>query len=194
MPFDREIHLGYVGADAVWNFADRIGANILNNQRKTPKLVSKDQFLKTNSGIGFAQAIHDKYSPALRQAYINTILAMGWKIVTPLDITPPSGGHLSYYLDVVSPWGRRETRIWSLDIHFDPDECGDGPDDVTVGVNLSSRYIPTMLDMHDVHGGMGSVIKLNQVLMNQIAICKRELVALIPELHDADVYIKEIFH
>jgi len=194
MPFDREIHLGYVGVDAVWNFARRIGADIIEDSGRTTKILTESDIRSKNWQAQLDPAICDKYQPILRQAYCNAILAQGWKIIPNHKVKNIRGSHSKDHIYVESPWGLREASYWHLDIYFDPNEVGDSPEEITLGVDLSGRYFPKMLDMHDTFGTMGSVIQLNQKLMDQIAICKRELIKVIPELHDAEVYIKEIFY
>ena len=194
MPFDREIHFGYVGPTRVWDFASRIGADIIDDSTRTTKLVTEADFRANPHRAQLDPTVCTKYEPLLRQAYRNTILAQGWQIVPAKNIANKRGPHYKDHVYVNCPWGIREASFWNIDTYFDPYEVGDGVEEITLGVDLSGRYFPKMLDMHDAHGTMGSVILFNQVLMNQIAICKRELIAVIPELHDAEVYIKEIFY
>lgn len=194
MPFDREIHFGYVGPTRVWDFASRIGADIINYSTHTTRIVTEVDFRTKPQSAQLDPNVCAKYEPLLRQAYCNTILAQGWQIIPAKNIANKQGPHCNDHIYVNSPWGIREASFWNIDTYFDPHEVGDGVEEVTLGVCLSGRYFPTMLDMKDPYGTMGSVILFNQDLVNLIDICKRELIGVIPELHDADVYIKEIFY
>ena len=194
MPFDREIHFGYVGPTQVWDFASRIGANIIDDSTRTTRIITEADFRTKPQRAQLDPAVCTKYKPLLRKAYCNTILAQGWQIIPAKNIANKQGPHCKDHIYVNCPWGIREARLWDIDIYFDPHEVGDGVEEVTLGVNLSGRYFPTMLDMKDPYGAMGSIILFNQTLMDQIAICKRELIAAIPEMQDAEVYVKEIFY
>jgi hypothetical protein len=53
-----------------------------------------------------------------------------------------------------TPWGKRSVIPIQLSYCYDPDECGDDPEDAVYGVALSARYWPSLLDMHDQHGSL----------------------------------------
>lgn len=53
-----------------------------------------------------------------------------------------------------TPWGLRTVVPISLMFHYDPDECGDSVEDAVLGVALSARYKPSLLDMRFAHGGL----------------------------------------
>jgi len=41
---------------------------------------------------------------------------------------------------------------------------------------------------------MGSCIVLDKEFFDKVEICKRELIAQIPELYDGEIYIRDIFY
>jgi hypothetical protein len=187
MPADREIHFGYVGPDKAFDFVERIGCKFKGDNGRT---ITKKAFITSgSSSINITD--YKKLEPKLRRAYVNTIVALGWKIV-------PINDHPVYqndrHIGVESPWGYRTASPWDLYPHFDPNEMNESVDELTIGVNLSSRYTPTLLDIKDKNGTLGSSLIINKTLLDTIEICKRELIKEIPEMHDAEVYIREIFY
>ena len=190
MPFDREIHLGYVGPDKVFDFIDRMKFRLVNNNDVVINL-SKDDFRKTEDQFYINDADISVLQPKLRKAYMNTIRAFGWDYG---KIVGAKRADAARYIGVISPWGNREAVVWGINVYYDPYEVSDTTEEITLGVDLSGRYFPTMLDMKDPHGTMGSVITIDNDLLNNVKICKDELVKEIPELYDAELYIKEIFY
>lgn len=190
MPFDREIHLGYVGPDKVFDFIQRMNLTVVDRE-DDPVKQTANQFRQNPEGFDISTADKIILIPKLRTAYINTIQAFGWQHG---KIVGKNTANDSRYIGIISPWGNREAVVWDLDVYFDPHEVGDSAEEITLGVDLSGRYFPTMLDMKDPHGTMGSVITFNQELLDKVKVCKDELVKEIPELYDAELYVKERFY
>lgn len=187
MPCDREIHFGFVGPSDVFNFADKIGSKITDRDGNT---ITADQFIAATDRC--ADFDDSDFRKKLRTAFINTVIALGWE--TGKIQSPSTLKNNQNYIGVVSPWGNRAAGIWDLDIQFDPYEIGDTAEDISFGVNLSSRYFPSILDMKNEHGALGSSIILNKELLDKIEICKQMLIDQIPELSDAVIYIRDIFY
>lgn len=187
MPYDRELHFGYVGPNKVFEFADRIGVPM--SDRESLAITLESFRANPNDGADFDT---NRFDAALRRAFIGTLDALGWEHgdIIVNGVTK----HDKKYIGVKSPWGIREAGIWRLHSQFDPYEMGDTPEQLTIGVNLSSRYFPSIIDMEDPHGTLGSVFKLNKELFDRVEICKRELIKEIPELHDAEVFLRDKFY
>jgi hypothetical protein len=186
MPYDKELHFGFVGPEKCFDFAERIKAKIVDYKDK-PTTVSKFRQKKYTINIDYDDTIKLK----LRTAFTNSISSLGWKIGTILNSTLSSD---TDYIGVISPWGDRAASVWRLKCQYDPHECGETPEELTFGVNLSSRYFPSIIDIIDEHGTLGSVFILNKDLFDKIEICKQELIKEIPELYNAEIYLREIFY
>ena len=101
--------------------------------------------------------------------------------------------HLSDgYFDVTTEYGTKTAAPWGLALQFDPHEVGEGPEHVTLGVDLSSRYFPTFIDMKNSHGTLDGIDF--DVMYHDIQIAKEEILKLVPELADAKVIIRDIFY
>jgi hypothetical protein len=191
MPYGKEIHFGFVGPEKSFAFATRIRSEMLDNNDKS---ITLEKFMKVNTGKKrFTSGVSLKdvgFNPKLKIAFINTVHAFGWTTGTLVDSTLPP----DQYIGVISPWGNRAASVWSLDCQYDPHENYEIPEELTLGVNLSARYFPSILDMKDEHGTMGSCIVLDKEFFDKVEICKRELIAQIPELYDGEIYIRDIFY
>lgn len=182
MPAACEIHLGFIGPKAIYDTIDALGLEVLDidgNPTTTDDLRSNSFDL-----IEFEAESLIKIEDLLDEAYKAVASRMGWTFVGQ-----GHGAHTVYD----TPFGRRETSSFSLCLTYDNDEIGDRPEDATIGVNLSSRYFPTVLDIDDEHGGLGTVIDIGS-LMPQIDICREEIVKRLPAFGEAKVLIREIFY
>ena len=187
MPYDRELHFGYVGPDKVFEFADRVGVPMCDHEGLAITLES----FRANPNDG-ADFDTNRFDAALRRAFIGTIESLGWEHgkVTLNGVIQNN----PRYIGVMSPWGAREAGVWRLQAIFDPNEMGDTPEQLTLGVNLSSRYFPSIIDMEDQHGTIGPVLTFDKALFDKIEVCKRELIKEIPELYDAEVFLRDKFY
>lgn len=89
--------------------------------------------------------------------------------------------------------GKREFSQMALQVYFDDDEMEEHfPDDVIVGISLSSRYYPVYLDWEDPCGGVWNFCFDDAKPM--IKIFRDKLVEIEPIFKTAKVYVKEIFY
>lgn len=182
MPADREIHLGFIGPQAIYNTIDALGLAVLDwheNPTTTNALRAKPFEL-----FEFEENSLATINDALEEAHKAVAARLGWTYV---------GQSANNYATYDTPFGRRETGCFSLCLVYDEDEIGDEPEDATIGVNLSSRYFPTLLDIESPHGALGSVIDFD-ALVPQIAICREEIVKRLPVFGEAKVFFREIFY
>jgi hypothetical protein len=191
MPVDREIHFGYPSAERAFEFAERIKVSIVDLDGNA--VVDYNKFLAVNDNercVDFNPGTC--YNTALYNAFLNTLVELNWE--TGEIVEPRSYANSDKYVGVKSPWGNRIARIWSLHSIYDPVELGDEKANFSIGVNLSSRYKPGILDMDNPHGGLDNAIVLNRDLFDRIDTCKRCLIDAIPELHDAEIFIRNVFY
>jgi len=183
MPADREIHLGFIGPDAIYNTIDTLGLQVLDWAEENPTTTSALRS-KPFDLFDFEGQSYDKIHAILREAYQAVAARLGWTFVGTTD---------NDYMLYDTPYGRRQTGGFSLCLQYDEDEIGDEPQDVTLGINLSSRYFPTVLDIESAHGVMRSVIEF-ETLQPRIEICREEIVKRLPAFAEAKVFIREIFY
>lgn len=193
MPVDREIHFGYPNAERAFEFAKRVGIDVVNLDDNT--VVSYDEFMAIDDSDCYASYDFDpgtRYDAVLRDAFVNTLDSLGWE--TGKIVEPKSYAKSNEHVGVNSPWGPRIARVWYVKTVYDPVELGDEKANFSIAVNLSGRYCPGILDMDNPHGGLDNAIVFNRELFDRIDVCKRNLVAAIPELHDAEIFIRNVFY
>jgi hypothetical protein len=190
MPYDIELQFGYPTSKQAFEFADRIGKYFtftFNGQRKSMmKMGEWEDFLKMPVNEQRAIRFSGSFEKPLKAASIETLAALEWKT---FKLENDLNGVM---IGVDSPWGARRARVWRMNVGFDPDEMGDT--ELTLGVNLSSRYYPSILDMQDESGTLGNCFSFNKENNRKIEICKEQIIKQIPEMHDAEVYIRQLFY
>ncbi len=179
MPSGREVHLGFPTAEKAWAWADRIGLPIADEDGA---IFTMQEWLEDPTEFGLEIGT-SRFEDHLRAAFLDTIQEMEWRAVE-------GSGH---YVKVSTPWGDRQAGVWNLNMLYDPGEIGDDPEDLSIGVNLSSRYFPAILDMQREHGTLGTIV-LDQEFMHCIEVCRRNLLKHIPELEGAEIYVREIWY
>lgn len=189
MPADREIHFGFPTAAKAWAWADRIGLPM--SDEGGAAIALQEWLANSDDSDLYLDVDTSRFDGPLRAAFMDTIQDMGWQ--TGRITGGGRGSRDDHYVGVITPWGNREAGVWGLYTHYDPVELGDRPEDLSIGVNLSSRYFPAILDMESEHGSFGTIV-LDQAFMDRIAVCKRNLIKHIPELDGAEIYIREIFY
>jgi hypothetical protein len=193
MPVDREIHFGYPNAKRAFEFAKRVGIDVVDLDANT--VVSYDEFMATDDSNRYASYDFDpgtRYDRVLRDAFVNTLDDLGWE--NGKIVEPKSYADSDEHVGVKSPWGSRIARVWYVKAIYDPVELGDQKANFSIAVNLSGRYCPGILDMDNPHGGLDNSVVLNKEFFDRIDVCKRNLVAAIPELHDAEIFIRNVFY
>ena len=174
MPAYSEIHLGFVGRSAVSNAIAALG--IVCNDGTQP--TAQDLI----NGFNFDNTDVDKLNPQIEAAYMATASRLGW-VHLATD---------SQFRDFDTPHGKRRTSIFGLSFNYDTDEIGDEPDDCSLGINLSARYFPTVLDISDPHGGLAPSNDLAR-LLSHAEICKQEIVKRLPAFEAAHIHLREVF-
>lgn len=106
---------------------------------------------------------------------------------------PVPHGHDGRYLLVTTPAGPREFAPFVFEYAYDPDEVGDRPEDLTVGVALTGRYFPVFVDWQYSHGGSGSPIRLDRATHKFIDAATRAISDAIPEFSDLPTHLAVVF-
>ncbi len=191
MPVDREIHFGYPNAERAFAFAKRIGIDVVGGKAETA--VDYDTYMNdTDKRSMYDFDTDGRFNKQLRDSFISTLDELGWK--TGEIAEPKHYANDNRYIGVHSPWGPRIARIWGLYSIYDPVELGDEKSNFSIAVNLSSRYKPHVMDMDNPHGGLDNAIVFDQEFFDRIEVCKRNIVKAIPEMHDAEVFIRNVFY
>ena len=183
MPADREIHLGFIGPDAIYRTIDALGLQVLDWEDEMPTTTSALRS-KPFDLFEFDEQSYLKVNAVLREAYQAVAARLGWTFIGTTD---------NDYMIYDTPYGRRQTGGFSICLTYDPDEIGDEPQDATIGIDLSSRYSPAVLDIESAHGGMRSVIEFEE-LQPRIEACREEIVKRLPAFTEAKIFIREIFY
>ena len=193
MPSGLEIHYGYPSPEKAWDFVSRRSDLEMVNYDDGGDPLSLEDFLAGKIEDGRPEPTESPAFDALvEQAFYNTLGALGWSYVKVKNKYNPS----KYDLVVDSPWGKRDARPWHCYVIYDPSEMGEDPQHLSLGINLSSRYFPGILDMKSTHGTIyeNIVFDTNNDLWKRAEVCKQEIIKLIPEMHDGEFYIREIWY
>jgi hypothetical protein len=176
MPMDKELWLG-VREDAA-----RLVANtLLGEDWKTMKSFQA----ALESGYAKDMPLGEKFfapcNQKLNGCYLEALQALG---------LTPKRSNANGYVITDTPSGRREMAGWSLGFQYDPNEVGAPP---VLGIGLTGRYFPTLLDWRDQHGTMDSCSDLGQVIAEAnkvIPIIHREL----PFTKDWGLLLVDVFY
>jgi hypothetical protein len=101
------------------------------------------------------------------------------------DITKESDD----YIFAETPEGEREFSHMRLEVHFDPYEMRERPEDALIGISISSRYFPVFADWRDPSGGMWNIQVSPETEEMQVA--RQCIVDGLPEFSTARYYVKE---
>ena len=189
MPQGNELHFGFSNSKDAFAFCKKAGIQIMGYDGTDDKFypITLAQFIEEPEGIENLKIPHE-IEVALENAYFKTLDELGWK----WQKQPSKMWPKEFDILVNSPWGVRKVYAWTLHLQHDPDEMGDGPEDLSVSINLSARYYPCLTDMKSEHGAMP--IKFNTETNRIIEIAKRHILEALPEMVDAELFIREIFY
>lgn len=183
MPADFEIHLGFVGPKAIYDAIETLNIPIYSFSDDSPVTVDA---LRSEPFKLFEIDETDlgPVADALQEAYMAIAARLGWSFIRHED---------EAYTIFDTPYGQRKTSPFSLCLCYDEDEIGDEPEDATFGINLSSRYYPSVLDVKNPHGTIGTTVDLES-MAPEIKICREEIVKRLPAFADAQVFFRQIFY
>ena len=144
----------------------------------------QDGFDKSWEALDSDGSVNDA-NDALVDAHYNACLEMGWK---------PKGKKkkntmIGEYPIFETPLGLREFSPFSLEVHYDPGEMGEGPEQAILGVAVSGRYFPTFIDWEDSSGTIWNLVCDHTQPMWVIA--KKHICTALPWMKDAKWVVKE---
>lgn len=171
MPTGQEIWFGVRGEDAMRTC----------NQLFGTKFQSEATFLADLEGGFDPHEDIDAHNEKLDACYPEALRAIG---LAPVKADGD-------YLVTKTPMGNRKMSCWDLAIQYDPYEVGDTH--ATIGVALSGRYFPTLLDWRDPHGTLMEAPDLREIIAEAdkvIPIIQREL----PFTKDWKLLLLDIFY
>lgn len=173
MAYGQELFLGVMGMPAIAQAIDGVGLAWTDD----------DGFLPESREKEIQAGLKDAQKAALEE--------LGLKLIEPEQIK--GGDKLDRgYFYVQGPDGVvRQTCIWGLELHYDPDECGDTEETAVCGVSLISRYFPVFLDWDKKHGGSGDPISLTPDALRQIEVARKHISKVLPFIGHAPITIKE---
>lgn len=170
MPSGMEIWYAVTGDDA------RVAANHLYGQ----SFKDEAEFLESVSDLD-DDPLLNQFNDKLDACYPEALRAIG---LTPI-------GTSGNYITVDTPLGKRSMAGWNIAIQYDPAEMGD--EHAVLGIALSGRYYPTLLDWRDKNGTLMNPVDLRDLLKDAnkvLPIINREL----PFTKDWKLMLVEIFY
>lgn len=171
MAYGHELFLGFRGLKDIGEAATALDIKVFINEGE---IEPEDTYKQINE--------------RLQKAWHDAIVDIGLEIIRETTLNR----HISFLIK--TPVGEREMVPWSLELQYDPHECGDEPEDAILGVSLISRYYPTYLDWREEHGGSGLVISLDANTLWAIERAKFHIKNVYPIFGKADIHAKEIFY
>lgn len=106
------------------------------------------------------------------------------------NVTDTSEGE---YVTAETPKGVRKFHAPQLQFYFDPYELDEKFSDSIIGVDLSSRYFPSLLDWENHHGTLWN-FTLTEETMKMIQIAKEKLIEIDPIFEKANVIFGEVHY
>lgn len=177
MPFGTEIQLGFIGPDAIDAAAAAMGLKITDEDGEVVKaaIVGEDE--------RWIEIQATSIQSTLQEAYLEIASRFGWTLVS----SKPDDGEFTFSTE----YGTRKTRCFSLAIQFDSNEVGDTVEDMTLGINLTARYRPVLLDACTAADGAKSVQVFDE---DALRICRDEIQRRMPAFKDAKLFVRDIFY
>jgi hypothetical protein len=174
MAYDRHIALGwdYSDHDKVKQvFGVEFDLNVDDELRNGSRSVAQVQ-----------QAIEDAWRMVLSEMAAD----YGWQYIS--DETEWSNTALSY----LTAAGLREFHEPMLQIFLDRDECEQETEDALIGIDLTGRYYPRLLDWQYENGG--GMVPLKPANLQWLERFKGLLTAQFPGFQDSYIVIPEVFY
>lgn len=88
-----------------------------------------------------------------------------------------------------TPLGVREFSPFRIETYFDATDIGDKYEDIVIGVSLSGRYRPTLLDWPNKNGSLNTMV-IDEKATSIIEIAKRNISEKIPIFKSAKIIVK----
>ena len=184
MPMGNEIHLGFIGVKNIFGVCKKLGLSVLDYEDAP---ITLEDF-KLDSSRGLECIDTSSLDDKVTQAYENTLADLGYTFNKQKKY-----GRFLYIIN--TPWGERKSYGWRLNLYYDEDEAEDSIEDISFGINLTSRYFPTLLDLGNEHGTIGNTIMFGTYPISYaLTKAEKEIIKAIPEFKDAVPYIRAIFY
>lgn len=170
MAFGSELILGFHNLPKIFEFVNAVTGFSYNEE-------NVDVFKIDEALTSFREK-------ELREAFMKANADIGYKY-----LGLQAGEYYKDYPIFETPWGQRLTDPWILYFTYNEDCIP------YVGVNLSSRYLPTIFDIQDPHGTFSEYpLVFNEITMKNIDICKKHIFEVIPEMTTAEAFLVEKFY
>lgn len=184
MPYYNVAIFGVRGPKAILKTAQALGITLLNEDAEEDEAT-----ITTVDGVTEAleNMALEAVTPEDVQARFDAVFA---QIIGGMDGYTYHGAGKGQFGDchkVDTPFGPRESLGLFVDVAFDNGECNDGIEDAVFGFWLTARYKPSILDLHDPHGG---IKRMNAA---QLAYVESLLRAHFPALLTAETHVHQRF-
>lgn len=184
MPDDVEIHFGVQGYDAVRKLMTDLGGHLVNGDTGKELAFSRHTFEQVEKqGLCVDLILPQTVQQALDQIFVTCVRRI-WN--TEPERTPKKHWALN------TPHGSRESQGLEVFLLFDPVEIGDQIDNMSLGVALTRRYRPGLLDIPNFHGTVHNI----PLRTDQMAICQQEIETSLPAFTEnkATFFIRARFY
>lgn len=119
----------------------------------------------------------DIFMDGLNEAYIKTLKEVGFE---PVDISE---------FTFKTPLGIRKFSPFRIETYFDSSDIGDKYEDIVIGISLSSRYRPVLLDWESEQGSLKTMV-LDEQMKSMVEIAKKNISDKISVFENAKTIIK----
>jgi hypothetical protein len=119
----------------------------------------------------------DVFMDGLNEAYIKTLKEVGFE---PVNI---------YEFTFKTPLGVRKFSPFRIETYFDSSDIGDKYKDIVIGISLSGRYKPVLLDWENEKGSLKTMV-LDEQMQSMVEIAKKNISDKISVFESASTIIK----
>lgn len=152
----NELILGFVGPRAIEKAAKSLGLRV------------DFEMDEEQEGIGPTAEV-EKFNQDLAGAHHGVLVdGMDFKRL------PSKKKDQAWHRRYETPLGEREFAVFRLELHFDPGEMNEDPEDAVLGVAITGRYVPTCADWRDPNGAPW-VFAFDKELTRVMDFCKKRI-------------------
>ncbi len=138
---------------------------------------------------GYVEPDYDKFEVAFKPFQKSLLKAHHYALLE-LGFTKSKKLRRSSYPCYKTPLGLRKFSPWRLELYYDTQELGEKPENATIAVAISGRYIPTFVDWQDECGTLWPVV-FDSNMRKMMKIAKHFILKAVPFLQKAVWIVKE---
>ena len=190
MAYGHEVVLGFAGEVESRRAAAEMGL-VLDSRLRWDDEDSDDEEGDLSAEQVIANmAVAKDVDRRLLDAYRTILKSMGTLVPGFVHVGRTKGARSYEVVD--TPLGRREMSPPCLSLYYEPGD-GEPADDAVLGVGLSSRYFPRLMDWRSAHGSLDT-IALDKAFFDLFHFTKDHIAAAVPAFASAVPIVKPVYY